>query len=182
MSDVVYRGAPELTENLPPVPARGGGDGYDWMEELTGGGYGWRVVPSWGLEGWDLGSWPLVIVALCRAEPGGGRTGVFGVVTYVEGDVTAEAFPTREERDAQVDRIAALYWAAGQADGPPAVPRIGPMLAEHCGPFSRARLDREWEGWLEAKQEEQGLSDVVVAHTAADLEAALGLMDREAQT
>lgn len=176
---VVYRGAPELVENLPPVPGRPwAGDGWDWMEELRG----WRATPSWGLRGWDLGDWPLVCVALC-----GRRTGedpdqaVYGVVTYVEGDVTAEAYATPEERNAAVDRIAALYWAVGQADGPPNVPRVGPMLAEHCGPYSRARLDRESPGWLEATQEEQGLSHVVVAHTSADLEAALGLMDREAQ-
>lgn len=55
---------PELLRYLPAVPGRGWGDGYDWIDLVTEAP-GWAVIPSWGLDGWDMGSWPYVIVATC---------------------------------------------------------------------------------------------------------------------
>ena len=44
---------------LPPLPGRGWGDGYDWQEEVQERTK-WAVIPSWGRDGWDMGSWPYV--------------------------------------------------------------------------------------------------------------------------
>jgi hypothetical protein len=54
--------APWLLPYLPPLPPRDpGGDGYDWMDRVHRSR--WAPIPSWGRDGWDLGDWPLVIVA-----------------------------------------------------------------------------------------------------------------------
>ena len=37
-----------------------GGDGYDDMELAEK--IGWHPISAWGKDGWNLGSWPLVIV------------------------------------------------------------------------------------------------------------------------
>jgi hypothetical protein len=37
-----------------------GHDGYERMNAARA--HGWTAIPSWGLEGWDLGRWPLVII------------------------------------------------------------------------------------------------------------------------
>jgi hypothetical protein len=51
---------PELERFLPPLPGRGDGDGYDWMDAVAA--TPWAVIPSWGREGWDAGQWPYVII------------------------------------------------------------------------------------------------------------------------
>lgn len=52
-------------DDLPALPNGHdhGGDGYDWMDlaQRTP----WVVIPSWGRDGWDLGSWPYVQVLTC---------------------------------------------------------------------------------------------------------------------
>jgi hypothetical protein len=64
------------------------GDGYDWMDTLDG--TAWSVLPNWGSEGWDAGSWPYIIFAVART---GDRNGeLFGYGTYVEGDTAASWF------------------------------------------------------------------------------------------
>lgn len=120
--------------HLPPLPPRGWGDGWDWMDEL--GPTPWVPVPLWGLDGWDLGEWPYVIVCIC--SPGSG-TQAFGVATYVEGDLERQAYATRAEMIARVDEIAAFYWRLSSR--PPEVPPIGPLPEELTGPFSWERLD-----------------------------------------
>lgn len=55
--------APE--SELPSLPPRGYGDGYDWMGEVQSE-TPWAVIPSWGLDGWDAGSWPYVQILTCQ--------------------------------------------------------------------------------------------------------------------
>jgi hypothetical protein len=52
-----YRVTPEPFWAL--AQARGK-DGYDRIERAVA--HGWRAVPGWGRDGWDLGSWPLVVI------------------------------------------------------------------------------------------------------------------------
>lgn len=120
-----------LERRLPALPVLWD-DGYSWMDQLTE----WAVVPNWGLDGWDLGEWPYVIVATCSVRP----HGPYGVVTYCESDLEVQAFATHEERIAAIDRIAEFYWRL-KDEGPPELPDTGPLRPEHCGPFSWKRLD-----------------------------------------
>ena len=40
--------------------------GYDWQEEIEE--EGWAVIPNWGVDGWDLGEWPYVMIAGIRTS------------------------------------------------------------------------------------------------------------------
>ena len=60
--------------------------------------------PSWGSDGWDLGNWPYVIVVHYDGDE------IYGVATYVEGDITVREFPDRAQRDKETDQIALFYW------------------------------------------------------------------------
>lgn len=84
------------------------GDGYDQMEALSK--TGWKVIPCWGLRGWDLGSWPYVAVYRHKDDPT-----VFRVVT--EGDVdTYTGFADEADRDAGISRC--FVWWAKHNDEP----------------------------------------------------------------
>ena len=65
-----------------------GDEGYERMEFAPR--LGWAAIPSWGLNGWDLGNWPYVVVY---------HRGEVELAVDVEGDIDIEKFPTREERD-----------------------------------------------------------------------------------
>ncbi len=87
---------------------RGGdssGDGYDWMEKLDG--TGWRPIAGWGRDGWDLGDWPLVIIAAAYDRDNGD----YLAAERVEGDVTVWAFHTKEAVYEAIDRLARTHWA-----------------------------------------------------------------------
>ncbi|TDU24450.1 hypothetical protein [Arthrobacter sp. JUb115] len=87
-------------------------EGNDWMESLAG--TGWHEVP-----GWDLGFWPYIIFAAAKTEDAAGK--LFGYTTYVEGDVTARWYRSREARNLAISKEAFWYWARGQPDGPEAL-------------------------------------------------------------
>jgi hypothetical protein len=90
-----YRVAPEVFWQLSQMR---GDDGYDRIE--VAGGRGWQAVPSWGLDGWDLGAWPLVVISHRRTTDG------FELAYDVEGDITVYRYPTRELRNAATDCLA----------------------------------------------------------------------------
>jgi hypothetical protein len=78
-------------------------DGYEFMTAARQ--EGWRTLPSWGNDGWDLGEWPYVVLMVRQRE--GGH---FEVVEHVEGDLTFYEFPTQEVR-ADALTFLFLVWA-----------------------------------------------------------------------
>ena len=79
-----------------------GGDGYDDMEMAAK--RGWQTISAWGKAGWNLGSWPLVIVFFRTWK------GWYEVAEYVEGDVTTYKCPTKALRNEVTDEIAFFHW------------------------------------------------------------------------
>ncbi|MFE0461832.1 hypothetical protein ACFW1A_21550 [Kitasatospora sp. NPDC058965] len=84
--------AADLTVLLPELPDPTGGFGYDWMELVEEAANGWRVVAGIK-DGRLLGDWPLYIVAVYRDK----EQGVYGVGTYIEGDIEVKGFTDRAE-------------------------------------------------------------------------------------
>lgn len=80
------------------------GDGYGWIAEVEA--HGWTSIPAWGFEGWDLGAHPYSVVAHYDSP----FSTAFGLATYTEGDVTVEAYATREARDAATAELALHLW------------------------------------------------------------------------
>jgi hypothetical protein len=78
------------------------GDGYNAMAHAER--RRWHAIPSWGRDGYDLGSWPYVIVFFRNRED------TVDVVEYVEGDSTQWSCPTREIRQAITDELAFFHW------------------------------------------------------------------------
>jgi hypothetical protein len=77
-----------------------GDEGYERMEFAPR--LGWAAISSWGLNGWDLGNWPYVVVY---------HRGEVELAVDVEGDIDIEKFPTREERDRRTDEGHASSYA-----------------------------------------------------------------------
>jgi hypothetical protein len=108
------------------------GDGYDRAEVAHK--VGWRPVASWGRDGYDLGSWPLVMVF--HREHGG----TFEVCENVEGDASVYSYSTAAERDAKTDELALFHWRHESEAWVEGVRSVEDMPAELRGPFSWARL------------------------------------------
>lgn len=79
-----------------------GDDGYDRIELART--RGWHAIPSWGRDGWDLGSWPLVVISHRRTADG------YELAYNVEGDITVYRYPTAELREAATDCLAFWHW------------------------------------------------------------------------
>jgi hypothetical protein len=87
------------------------GDGYEvmaYMEKRK-----WEAVDGWGKAGWNLGSWPLVIIFFRDRE------NFFDVVEYVEGDATMYACPTEEIREQITNELALFHWQHNPHNPPP---------------------------------------------------------------
>jgi hypothetical protein len=147
-----------------------GGDGYDVMEAVGGGDPGgadvqfgvpkpppirqpsfkWRAVAAWGRDGWDLGSWPLVVIYW--REP---RAEEFDMAYYVEGDVTTYRFDSSLKREVATDGLAFFHWKHAALG--PGVEQYGSaeeLPRELRGPYSHARLTRE--GVSECRSSQDG--------------------------
>ncbi|GGU40721.1 hypothetical protein [Streptomyces violascens] len=90
-------------------------DADEWLVHFEP--WGWTGIRDWGTEGWDLGNWPYQAVALYDSP----FELCYAFAVYTEGDVSVEAWATREERDASVDVLALSYWSdpdRGPVDAP----------------------------------------------------------------
>lgn len=138
-----------LNERLAPLPDLGDipeprlaqpyESGFDWMDQLPAG---WHAEPSWGRDGWDLGTWPTIVVALFVDE----EHERYAVATYTEGDVAVRHYASRGALYVAVNEVAEFHWRLGQALGPRDLPEGRGLLAKHCGPYSEERHRREVEG------------------------------------
>jgi len=127
------------------VAQMSGGDGYDRMEPALK--HGWIAVPSWGRDGWDLGSWPLVVI-YHRQTPD-----AFWLAQNVEGDAYCYRFPTRELRDAATDLLALYHWRSRREEWSKGIHTVAEMPTKLRGPFSWDRLEREKQADPVAKPE-----------------------------
>jgi hypothetical protein len=114
------------------------GNGYGFIELVAEDE--WEPIAAWGVEGWDLGVWPLVVVVakVIVPEPGDEQRwpAQYGAAVYIEGDV--ECLVT-DDWAAWEDWIAAKalwFWRHGGVDGPPDLAPEGETPApEHVQPF-----------------------------------------------
>jgi hypothetical protein len=95
---------------------------------------GWDAISNWGLDGWDLGSWPYVVVY---------HRGEIELAVDVEGDIDIEKFPTREDRDRKTDEIAFFYWKNHAEEWVDGIDSHEQMPLNLRGRFSWRRLDGE---------------------------------------
>lgn len=124
-----YRIAPEAVWQISQVC---GQDGYERIDAVSS--RGWTAIPSWGLEGWDLGAWPLVIIFHRHSAEG------FELAYDVEGDATVYQYPTRELRDAATDCLAFWHWKHYCEDWVDGVESIDAAPDRLRGSFSWDRL------------------------------------------
>ena len=106
------------------------GGGYEFLDHTRRAG--WEIISSWGKDGWDMGSWPLVSVSQRTLA------GKYQILTYSEGDVTIETYDTEQERLTALDAIAEFYWRQ-LGEGPTDMARYpeGQLPAEYRGYYRR---------------------------------------------
>jgi hypothetical protein len=98
--------------------------GWDWLEDIDE--TGWHPVGTWGVDGYDLGDWPLVIIVVRNLRHAGRL--YYGLGTYCEGDVTTRWFRDRVERWEAITAEAFWWWKSGQSDGPKGLPETAAEL------------------------------------------------------
>jgi len=113
-------------------PQFAGDDGYGSIESAID--HGWRARSSWGLNGWDLGAWPIVVYFF-RDRPA-----AFELAEYIEGDVKVWTFPTDDLRSALVDTLA-YWWWDHEGESWTAGHSIDAIPDRLRGPFSWGRLN-----------------------------------------
>jgi hypothetical protein len=128
---------PDLGDIPRPPTGHGFGGGYEWMEEALP--EGWYVEPMWGRDGWNLGSWPYVVVALYIDD----EHERYAVTTYVEGDINVRRYKSRGALYVAVNGIAEFHWRLGQSRGPRDLPEESGLLPYHTGPYSPWRSARD---------------------------------------
>jgi hypothetical protein len=116
------------------LPEFAGDDGYESAE--TAENTGWKKRAAWGLNGWDLGCWPLVVYMFRDHD------GAFELAEHVEGDIKVWRFSTNEMRSALVDTLA-FWWWQNEEQAWTAGHSIDAIPDHLRGPFSWARLDAE---------------------------------------
>ena len=112
-----------------------GGDGYDDMELAEK--HGWQPISAWGKEGWNLGSWPLVIVFFRNLKKG--DENFYQVIEYVEGDVTMWSCPTKELRQQVIDELAFFHWKFSNKEWVNDYTSVDELPDELRGPYGRQR-------------------------------------------
>jgi hypothetical protein len=109
------------------------GDGYDVIEAAEK--KGWRAIGSWGRDGYDLGSWPYVIIFFRR------KGDEYQLIYYVEGDVTMYICPTKEIRQRITDELALFHWHHNTSSAPDGIERyksVDELPDDLRGPYRSA--------------------------------------------
>ena len=83
-------------------------NGYSDMEVASK--QGWEEVSGWGLDGWDLGSWPYVVVSVrnvgnLHCDP----QYQYQMRQTIEGDTTVYGFANDADRAAAIDYLFIWY-------------------------------------------------------------------------
>lgn len=125
-----------LTGHRSEMPEFAGEEGYASMGAAKRNG--WATRASWGLKGWDLGSWPLVAYFF-RVNGGPGNV-TYELAEYIEGDVKVWHFPTDEMRSALVDHLA-FWWWANEGEDWTAGHSVDDIPDHLRGPFTWERLN-----------------------------------------
>jgi hypothetical protein len=106
-------------------------DAYETMEQANR--RGWHEVSAWGSRGWDLGSWPLVIVYFRNAKAQG--TIFYQLAEYVEGDVTVYSCTSPELREQICNAIAFFHWKMQEQDWIRGIETFEELPSECKGPY-----------------------------------------------
>jgi hypothetical protein len=115
------------------------GGGYDVMEVADA--HKWAAISAWGKNGWDLGSWPLVVIYFRNTKIKGEETITYDLAYNVEGDVTMWRFPTKELRNTCTDELAFWHWKWAEEDWVKGIESAEQMPDFLRGPFSWKRAD-----------------------------------------
>jgi hypothetical protein len=107
-----------------------GDEGYDRSEFARA--QGWRPIASWGLNGWDFGDWPCVVVH---------HRGETELALDVEGDIDIDEFASREQRDRRTDELAFFYWKNRNREWVNGIDSHEHLPPQLRGPFSWGRLE-----------------------------------------
>lgn len=99
--------------------------GHDWRDDIED--HGWGAVGLWGRDGYDLGDWPYVIVAVTSAVDVNERH-VYGVAQYIEGDVRCHYYRAKAEAWKTITRYAFETWTQ-LGNGPKDLPATVEELA-----------------------------------------------------
>ncbi|MGM7774493.1 hypothetical protein ACSVHC_00470 [Arthrobacter sp. KNU-44] len=86
----------------------------------------WSVLPKWGSEGWDAGSWPYIVFAVARTRDRNGE--LFGYGTDVEGDTTNHWFRSQDACFEAITAEVFYHWTSGQFEGPDNLPDTADRL------------------------------------------------------
>ena len=119
------------------------GDGYEDMEAEEG--RGWHALSGWGRDGWDIGTWPYVVIYTRTIS-----ATRYEVMQIVEGDRDVYAFDSEADQHAAIDYLFLWYaadkhWAPITCDQRPMLDTGYPLAIgdKWRGPFSWARLEAE---------------------------------------
>jgi hypothetical protein len=108
--------------------------GYDIMEPARA--KGWQPIAGWGRDGWDLGSWPYVVIYHRRTAD------AWQIAYYVEGDLTVYSYPERDQRIAAIDCLAFWHWRQAGEEWVAGIERVEDAPDHLHGAYSSKRLER----------------------------------------
>ncbi|MDJ0321994.1 hypothetical protein [Pseudarthrobacter sp. PS3-L1] len=93
------------------------------------------MLPNWGSQGWDAGSWLYIIFAVARTR----NEELFSYGTYDEGDTATHWFRSQDVCFEAITTEVFFHWASGQSDGPDNLPATAAGLP--------ARDRKPYPGW-----------------------------------
>ena len=90
-------------------------DGYGDMAAEEG--RGWRAISGWGADGWDLGSWPYVVIYFHESGDTTIPGARYDLMQICEGDRTVYSFTSSADREAAADYL--FLWYSADEDWSP---------------------------------------------------------------